>query len=188
VLAAATDAKRYNVIANFSKTMKKYVLFLILISGNLLAQKNGYWPDENDSLYIKAIKEYIVQHELHKNRFVKPNKDENSLYIVWNRLFSDFPKSLDGYNIVLVSPANREKIYKENKKRLVVLEITTLTFENGNFHINVQETETMMTKKKKVEWHQLGMWTTTYFNFVDGKLIFEKTDLSGLFRPRKKLK
>ena len=118
--------------------MRRYTLILIFLSGNLFAQKKGHWPDENDSLYIMAIKEYILQHDLHKNRFVQPNKNEENLYVVWNHLFADLPKTLDGYNIVLVSQTNRDKIYKDNKKRLVVLEITTLTFETGKFYINVQ--------------------------------------------------
>jgi hypothetical protein len=166
--------------------MKNYLLFILFVSSNLIAQKNGYRPDENDSLYIKSIKEYIKQSELHKKRFVKPNKDDTNLYVVWNSQFSDLPKNIDNYNIILVSQVNRDKIYKENKKRLVVLEITTLTFENGKFYINVQETETKMVSKNKVEWKQLGMWTTSHFNFVNGKMVLEKTELSGLYFPSTK--
>ncbi|WP_415582781.1 hypothetical protein, partial [Flavobacterium longum] len=139
-----------------------------------------------NKLYIKAITEYITQHNLHLDRFVKPNKDSENLYIFWMDILVDLPKTIEGYNIILVSKRNQKQIYKTHGKRLVVLKISPLTFENSKFYVNVEENESFQTSKNNFETKQLGMWTTSFFNFINGEMIFENATLSGLYKPRTK--
>lgn len=166
----------------------KRLAFLILIFFQLQlnAQKHGYYPDENDNLYLKAISEYISQHNSHLDRFVKPNKDTENLYIFWMGVLVDLPKTIEGYNIILVSKQNQSQIYKEHGKRLVILKISPLTFENSKFYVNVEENESFQISKNNFETKQLGMWTTSYFNFINGEMVFENTKLAGLYNPRNK--
>lgn len=166
--------------------MKKIILFsfvLFLINSiDVYSQRwNGYFPDENDSLYVKAIEEYIAKQELHPNRYIKPNKSEKILYITAEQHLLDIPKQIKGYEIILLWPNNRWQYYKQNNKTLVVLEFIPLTFENGKFYIDIKQMVTTMKNSNKIDWIRMGMEVTTYFKFENGKMVYESTEIGGIY-------
>lgn len=167
--------------------MKYILLKLILISLFVISnysysqQWNGYNPDESDALYVKAIKEYIINHEFRPNRYIKLNKSEKTLYLIGEQALLDLPDEIDGFSIVLIWPNNRWKYFEENNNRLVVLELIPLVFENSKFYIDIKQMVTTMTNPNEINYERMGMEVTSYFKFENGKMIFDCSETSGAY-------
>jgi len=166
----------------------KLYLFLtltLLISSSLLAQvKNGYRPDENDSLYIQALKEYITKQKTHTNRYIESNLEEKTLYLLWDVQISDLPKMVDGHRIIFLNSLDskqKKKLYKENNKKLMVIDIMTLTFDKGLFEISFEQWETKLGRRKFVEKTRYGMRVTTYFKADQNKVTFDYSEVGGFY-------
>ena len=143
-------------------------------------ESNSKILSENDSLYIKAIEDYIVEHEKNPNKYIPKNKQQKVLYIEGLDCVFDLPKSIMGYELVFVWPTNQVECFKKNDGHLLVLEICPLSIENKRFDIGINEFYAKMIKRKK-KYLRIGMATRAYFNYVNGKLIHFKTEFGGVY-------
>ncbi|CAL2110078.1 protein of unknown function [Tenacibaculum sp. 190130A14a] len=71
--------------------------------------------------------------------------------------------------------ANRQKYFRKNKNRLRLVEITPLTIKDGRFQIILTPYFAELKSKKNLSL-ALSDWTTIYFEFKNGKLIYTETE------------
>ncbi|KAA3652515.1 MAG: hypothetical protein DWP98_01075 [Bacteroidetes bacterium] len=139
---------------------------------------DGRELDENDSLYLTAIDKFTIGIDSFYNKY--GDKDfKDVLYIRYNDYLSSLPDSINGYKIIFLGLANRKKHFKINKNKLMFIEISPLSIENDKFKITLTPYHAELKKRKHLH---LGLsdWTTIYFKYVNGRMIYESTKNGGI--------
>ncbi|MFT3793285.1 hypothetical protein [Flavobacterium sp.] len=150
-----------------------------LIPNALFAQSS--WPlSENDSLYVKTIQEYIVEHEKRPYKYIPKNHVQKTLYIDVEDWTPNLPNFISDYKIIIVTPKNRATHYKKNKNKLLTLSLFPLSIENKTFVIGINEFYSQM-KGKSPKYLRIGMWTRTLFTYENGKLRYLKSEFGGVY-------
>ena len=133
---------------------------------------------ETDSLYLTAIKKYT--HEI--ENFYQANSENDNpkiIYIQHKDYLRFLPKNINGYKIQKLGIANRKKHFSANKNKLVLVEISPLTIEEGRFEISLIPYFAELKGRKRLNL-SLSDWTIVYFKYIDGKLIYDETENGGI--------
>tara|TARA_R110002012_G_scaffold269776_1_gene453942 strand:- start:484 stop:1026 length:543 start_codon:yes stop_codon:yes gene_type:complete len=158
-------------------------IFLIFISICSYGQDEKHISDyikmtETDSLYLTAIKKYT--YEIEKFYHANAENDEPKIIYIQHKDYLRFlPNSINGYKIQKLGIANRKKHFRANKNKLVLLEISPLTIENGRFEISLIPYFAELKSRKRLNL-SLSDWTIVYFKYIDGKLIYDETENGGI--------
>jgi hypothetical protein len=128
---------------------------------------------ENDSLYLTAIEKFTIEIDSFYNKY--GNKDfEDILYIRYNDYLNSLPETINDYKIVFLGLANRKKHFKQNKNKLMYIEISPLSIENDMFNITLIPYPAELKKGKHLHLG-LSYWTKIYFKYVKGRLNYVST-------------
>lgn len=125
---------------------------------------------EMDSIYLKAVEKYIIEIDSFYNKYAE-NKQPKKIYIQYENYLFKLPKKISGHEIIKLGFANRKKHFRKNKNRLLLVEITPLTLKNGRFEIVLTPYFAELKSRKKLSLI-LSDWTTIFFEFKNGKLIY----------------
>ena len=171
--------------------MKKAFIILFFVSMYLLpAQAYSQYdsgtppPSANDSLYIKAITEYTIALEREPKRSIGNNAEPKTLFLVRCTYLFDLPAMINGYKVIVLWPSFQEKYFKENNGRLVVLDLLPLALENGKFCIDIKQSVATLDRIDKFDWIDGGMGVASYFNFKNGKMVFDHAKVDGAYYKR----
>lgn len=162
------------------KTLTIYALAFFACFSTMSQTYAAPAASENDSLYIKAVQNYISQYELNPNKYIAPNQSPRVLYISGED-FLNLPETVDGYKLVQLWPSNQNEYLKENKGRLLTISFLPLTVEDGKFYIDIKQFEIKSKSKTEIEPVRIGMWVTTYFKFENGRMIYERFTVGGTY-------
>lgn len=155
------------------KKLRYSILFLFL--GNFaFAQSDEIIkmiePTETDSLFILAIENYS------KNLNGLKSK---TIYVQHENYLSRLPKKVNGFEIIKLGLANRKEHFRKNKNHLILVEISPLTIENGLFNITLTPYGAKLKGKRKLEL-SYSHFHRTYFKYLNGRLIMDKTERGGI--------
>lgn len=159
------------------------LIFLISISICSYGQDEKHISDftkmtETDSLYLSAIQKYTYELE----SFYRTNSEQENpkiIYIQYEDYLRLLPNKINGYEIQKLGLANRKKYFRANKNKLVLLEISPLMIENSRFKISLTPHFAELKSRNRLNL-SLSDWTSVYFKYVDGKLIYEETENGGI--------
>jgi hypothetical protein len=159
------------------------LILLIFISTCSFGQDEKHILDyikmtETDSLYLIAIEKYTNELDA---LYTKNTDEENDkiIYIQYESYLQLIPSEINGYEIQKLGLANRKKHFKANKNKLYLVEISTLRIENGRFSITLIPYFAELKRRKKLHLSLSG-WTNVFFEYINGKLIYEKTENGGI--------
>ncbi|TMU55094.1 hypothetical protein [Flagellimonas algicola] len=154
------------------KTKASYlILFLAYFSFGQSDEVNDFFqPKETDSLYIKALENYIEQLE---------DSESKTVYIENENYLMRVPETIGGSEIVKLGLANRKAHFRKNKNQLTLVEVSPLTIEKGFFYITLVPYRAKLKGKKKMDL-MYSHFHSTYFKFVEGKLVVHKTETGGI--------
>jgi hypothetical protein len=164
--------------------IKSIIAIVFFLFANVaLAQsdeiKKIFEPTETDSLYILAIENYTKQLDtLYKqNQFrEKPSK---IIYLQSESYLIRIPKTINGHQIIRIGLANQKEHFRKNKNRLTLVEISPLTLKDGLFSITLVPYGAKLKGKFKMDLSYSG-YDTTYFKYVEGKLVIHKYETGGI--------
>ncbi len=151
-----------------------YSILFLLLANFAFAQsdeiKKLLKPKETDSLFILAIENYVKG--LH-------GLESKTIYIQYENYLSRLPKTINGFEIIKLGLANRKKYFRKNKNRLTLVEISPLKIENGLFNITLTPYGAKLKGKRKLEL-SYSHFHRTYFKYLNGRLIMDKTESGGI--------
>jgi hypothetical protein len=133
---------------------------------------------ETDSLYLTAMEKYTVEIDSFYNKYSQ-KKQPKTIYIEYQDYISKIPDSINGYRIQKIGLGNRKKIFRENKNELRYVKIFPLTINEGTFSITLIPYFAEL-KRKNHLFLSLSDWTRVFFEFKNGRLIYEKTENGGI--------
>ena len=157
-------------------------VFLFIPVGLFGQEKNQYSQllklSETDSLYLTSIEKYIVEIDSFYNKYSQV-KQPKTIFIEYQDYLAKIPDSINGYRIQKIGLGNRKKIFKENKSELRYVTISPLTISEGQFSITLIPYFAEL-KRKNHLFLDLSDWTKVFFEFKNGRLIYDKTENSGI--------
>jgi hypothetical protein len=129
---------------------------------------------ENDSIYLKTIEEYIRYIE--EDSYEKPPKQ---IFIQYENFLFKIPKTVKGYEIVTLGYLNKKKVFRRNKNKLRLIEITPLQLKDGKFQVILTPYWALRKRGRKYEMifsHSI----VVYFEFKNEKLVHTETKSFGI--------
>ncbi|AWA28827.1 hypothetical protein HYN48_01265 [Flavobacterium magnum] len=142
-------------------------------------------PAANDSLYIRAIAEYTVALSKEPQRSIGDNVQPKTLYLARCTYLFDLPEVINGYRVMVLWPSQHARHLKENNGRLVILDLLPLAFENGQFSIDIKQAQAnTLTALDHLDWNDGGLGVTSFFDFKNGKMVFDHAKVTGAFHKK----
>ena len=136
-------------------------------------------PTETDSLYILSIENYIKELNANNDKEILSGPNSKIIYVQYQNYLARIPKTINGYSIIQLGLANRKKYFRKNKNRLSLVEISPLNLKDGLFNITLIPYGAKLKGKRKLNL-SYSHFTKTYFKYVDGKLVMDKTESGGI--------
>ena len=133
---------------------------------------------ENDSLYLVAIKKYIVEIDSFYNKYGQ-EKMAKVIHLQYEDYLTNLPDSLNGYKIQFITSENQEKIFRQNNNELYLVKVRPLSIKEGKFKITLVPYFAKLDQKNNYS-YGLGSWTTIFFEYRDERLIYQKTRKGGI--------
>jgi len=157
------------------------VVVLIFYTIILISSLQGQSFSENDSLYIKALEQYLVQIDSFYNQNSSKPSKYDKVYIQKTNLVEGLPESLGTKKIIVLTTENQEGIYRQNNRNIIHVKITPMKIVNGEIHITIIPYLGRLQTKRKY-FLELSSWTTTSFkqDCETGKWYYRKTKNGGI--------
>lgn len=169
--------KAYNIyiLKNLKQIFSILFFFLATVYAN--AQK----VSQTDSLYLVALEKYAVEIDSFYTKYSSEPERYSTIFIEDNDLIRDFPDSISGYNVTVLTSDNWKKVYRENKKRLIHLKIFPIKIEDEFISVTLIPYHGELKRRKYLH---LGLsdWTKVYFkqDCDSGKWSYVKTENGGI--------
>ncbi|MBO0328923.1 hypothetical protein [[Muricauda] lutisoli] len=154
-------------------------LFTINVFGQSDEVQKLFEPTETDSLYILAIKNFTKQIDNLRNNRNSTDTNPKVIYIQYENYLKRVPNKINGYQILKLGLGNRKEYFRKNKNRLTLVEISPLTLKDGLFSITLIPYGAKLKGKFKMNL-TYSSWNTTYFKYINGKLVMDKYESGGI--------
>ncbi len=153
------------------------ISFIFLASFTVFGQNNDSEllnRSETDSLYLLAIKKYILEIDSFHNKALHKIPPK-TIYLEYQDYLKKLPESIDGFEIKMIGIENRRKVFRKNGNHLRYVKIHPLSIIDGEFHIVVLPYRARL-KKGNFMNLILFRWTSIVFEFKNGQLMYKRTE------------
>lgn len=160
--------------------MRKQLLIFLIASlvGNfqLKAQVNK----QTDSLFIQALGYYLVSCDSSYHRYPKIYNRIDTIFLEQTAEISQVPPVINGRKIIVLTPENWKKMYKQNGNRLIHSKIFPIELKGDEIEITITPYHGSMVKNKLSL--SLSDWTTIYFKYDCDrkKWLFSRFETGGI--------
>lgn len=133
---------------------------------------------QTDSVYLKALEKYTVQIDSFYNKYSQKDQDR-IVYINYENHLSKLPKEINGYEIILLDAENGKEYFRKSKNKLRLVEVNPLSIKDKRFYIGLTPYFAELKSRNKL-YMSISDWKIKYFNWIDGKLVYNETENNGI--------
>jgi hypothetical protein len=158
--------------------MKTLFLVLTFFSGLIV---NAQTFSENDSLYLIAFEKYEIQIDSFYTKYSGNDSLYETIYLEYTDLLDSIPKQINGRELIVLTGTNFKKIYHENDKKLIHLQVFPMEINNGQIKITFIPYHGRLEKRNKLHL-ALSDWTRVYFKYDcrTNKWVYDRTENGGI--------
>lgn len=151
-------------------------IFFAFISGFSFGQNTT-----TDSLYLAAFDIFETQVTAYYTRYAEGDAAFQTLYVQENRWIPNFPDSINGREVTVLTSKNYKKHYRKKGRKLIQIEVRAMQMDKGKLGIAFLPYHGTMLRNKEVVLY-LSDWTNVYFRFniTLQKWEFDKVSNGGI--------
>jgi len=162
--------------------MKKnyFFILLIILSSNVLSQnyEKSEKLNETDSIYLKAVKEYIIEIDSFYNKYSKEDQPKK-LFIQKEKYLSKLPKKVSEYEIFQIDTKSKSDYLNLKMNKFFLVEITPIRIQKERVFIVLTPWHASVDIDNEL-FLELSDWTIVEFKFIDGILKHYNTESNGI--------
>lgn len=160
------------------KIVFKILLFCIVVNVNSQNSTSISKLNETDSIYIKAVKEYIIEIDSFYNKYSKINQPKK-IFIQKERYLSKLPNKISNYEIYQINEKNKNDYLNLKMDKFFLVEISPIRVQKERIFIVLTPWRASIDLNKEL-FLELSDWTIVEFKFINQRLKHYNTESNGI--------